>query len=98
MITCSRCNTQCPDDTLLCPHCQVDLTQYSSVAVALKRFQDNPRVKNIRLVVALDACPTCQQLAGTYSKDQAPILPEHGCSHAGGCRCFYEPLLDEIYP
>jgi hypothetical protein len=25
-------------------------------------------------------------------------LPVEGCSHALGCRCFYQPVLDEIYP
>ncbi len=66
--------------------------------VALKRFQENSRVRNVRLVVAHDACPACKNMEGTYDKNQAPNLPVEGCSHENGCRCFYEPMLDEIYP
>lgn len=98
MQTCSLCNTQSPDSVELCPNCGANLTGNSSTAVALKKFQDNPRVKNIRLVVAHDSCPACQQMEGAYDKFQAPPLPVEGCSHLYGCRCFYEPMLDEIYP
>lgn len=98
MQTCSKCSTQSPDSVLTCPTCQTDLRQFSLVAVALRRFLDNPRVKNIRLVVAEDACPACAALEGTYEKEKAPVLPAEGCSEVNGCRCFYEPMLDEIYP
>jgi hypothetical protein len=83
---------------LTCPTCQADLRQFSLTAVALRRFLDNPRVKNIRLVVAEDACPACAAAEGTYEKEKAPALPVEGCSELNGCRCFYEPMLDEIYP
>jgi hypothetical protein len=65
---------------------------------ALKKFQENPRVINVRLMVSADCCPSCAAQAGTYDKNEAPELPIEGCSHANGCRCFYEPLLNVIYP
>ena len=65
---------------------------------ALKKFQENPRVVNIRLIVAADACPVCAAHEGTYDKNNAPALPIEGCSHPNGCRCFYEPMLNVIYP
>lgn len=68
------------------------------MAVALEHLRTNPRVKNIRLVVSDDSCPSCRTAEGTYAKDHAPVLPHQGCSHERGCRCFYEPMLDEIYP
>jgi hypothetical protein len=74
------------------------LNEFSTVAVALKRYQKNPRVKLIRISVAADACPVCYELQGAYPKDQVPRLPEEGCSYPRGCRCFYEPVLDELYP
>jgi len=98
MQTCSRCYTQSPDNIQTCPNCQADLQQFSTTAVALASFNANARVKNVRLIVADDACPACQQMAATYEKGAAPALPVPGCSHEHGCRCFYEPMLDEIYP
>ncbi len=65
---------------------------------ALKRFQENDRVRNVRLMVAGDCCPVCTANEGTYEKNEAPALPIEGCSHPKGCRCFYEPLLTAIYP
>lgn len=96
--TCSKCQTQSSDQTAICPKCGANLNQFSTTAVALQKMRDNPRVKNLRLVVAHDACPTCQAMEGTYQKDKTPTLPIEGCSHANGCRCFFEPMLDEIYP
>jgi hypothetical protein len=52
----------------------------------------------VNLAVQADACPACQEMQGTYPKDKVPKLPIEGCSHENGCRCFYQPLLDEIYP
>lgn len=98
MQTCSLCNTQSSDSVEFCPSCGANLKEKSTQAVALKQFQNNPRVKNVRLVVANDACPACQQLEGTYDQFQVPALPVEGCSHKDGCRCFYVPMLDEIYP
>ena len=70
----------------------------SDAAKALARLKANARVKYIVLIVPDDACPACQQLAGTYPKDQTPRLPFEMCSHPLGCRAFYMPYLDEIYP
>jgi hypothetical protein len=96
--TCSRCNAQSPDTTYTCVSCQADLREFSTTAVALKRFRTNPRVMYIRVSVDGDCCPSCQEAQGTYPKDEVPLLPQEGCSHAMGCRCFYEPVLSEIYP
>ncbi|MEN6435139.1 MAG: zinc ribbon domain-containing protein [Anaerolineaceae bacterium] len=98
MQTCSRCNTQTPDEALTCPNCQSEMAVYSTRTVALTRLKANPRVKKIRIAVSHDACPACQQLQKAYDKENVPVLPVKGCSHEGGCRCFYEPILDEIYP
>jgi hypothetical protein len=96
--TCSRCNTQAPDNAQTCPNCLAKLSEFSTHAVALKRFQQNPRDLAVRVSVSDEACPACQAVQGTYPKDQAPLLPVEGCSGEQGCRCFYEPILKEIYP
>ena len=70
----------------------------SPAAKALQRMQANPRVKYIVVIAPADACPACQKLTGTYPKDQVPQLPIEECSHPSGCRAFYLPYLDEIYP
>jgi hypothetical protein len=70
----------------------------SPAAQALARMQANPRVKYVVVVVPAGACPACQNLTGTYPKDQVPPLPFEECSHPQGCRAFYLPYLDEIYP
>ncbi len=70
----------------------------SSAAQALERMKANPRIKYIVIVVPEDACPACQNLTGTYPKDQVPRLPYEECSHPLGCRSFYLPYLDEIFP
>jgi hypothetical protein len=75
-----------------------DLWESSPAALELKRLQTNPRVKYIFLAVPVEACPGCQGLAGTYPKEQVPNLPFDLCSHPLGCRAFYLPCLDEIYP
>jgi hypothetical protein len=96
--TCLRCSTQSPDSAQICPACQADLREFSTTAAALKRIKANPRVRLVRLAVPDNACPACQAVEGTYPKDQVPALPVEGCSEPNGCRAFYEPLLDEIYP
>lgn len=98
MQTCSKCNTENNDANLVCSQCQADLTLFSTVAVSLAKFQANPRVRRIVLAVYQDACPSCKLEQGTYEKDQVPPLPHKRCSHKNGCRCFYEPVLSEIYP
>lgn len=65
---------------------------------ALEKFKNNARVRDVRLMVSADCCPVCASYEGTYDKFEAPSLPIEGCSHPKGCRCFYEPMLTEIYP
>jgi hypothetical protein len=95
MQTCSKCNASSPDTAQNCVNCNADLKEYSATAVALKRMRKNPRVKAIRVTVANDACSYCYELLKTYPKDEVPSLPHLGCSHENGCRCFYEPVLEE---
>jgi hypothetical protein len=98
MQTCSVCHAQSPDTAVECINCKNDLRELSTTAVALKSFKANPRIEAILVSVEDDACPACQQLQGSYAKDRVPALPAEGCSHALGCRCFYQPVLTEIYP
>ena len=98
MITCSRCSTQSADTTIACPTCQADLREFSTAAVTLKKLQENPRVKLIRIAVPNDACPVCRKIQGSYPKNQTPVLPVAGCSEKNGCCAFYEPLFTEVYP
>ncbi|NPA26472.1 MAG: hypothetical protein GXO36_02570 [Chloroflexi bacterium] len=65
---------------------------------ALARMREDPAVIAVRVIVAADACPACLALAGTYDLDDVPALPVEDCSHPEGCRCFYEPVLAEVYP
>jgi hypothetical protein len=95
MQTCSKCNASSPDEVSRCIHCDADLKEYSTRAVALTRLRANPRVRAIRVTVAGDACSACYGAMNTYTKDEAPRLPLEGCSHENGCRCFYEPVLSE---
>lgn len=74
-----------------------DFSQHPA-AIALARLKANPRVSRIRLIVSHDACPACRHLEGDYDKDEVPELPLLDCSHPLGCRCFYEPKLEEVYP
>ena len=70
----------------------------SPAAQSLERMKSNPRVKYVVIIVPEDACPACQNLTGTYPKDQVPLLPIEKCSHPLGCRSYYLPFLDEIFP
>jgi hypothetical protein len=96
--TCSVCNKQSPDDAQTCPRCGSDLSHLSTVAVARSRLQANPRVSLIRVSVGDDCCPACAAAQGAHPKHDVPVLPIEGCSGAHGCRCYYEPVLTEIYP
>jgi hypothetical protein len=98
MQTCANCHSLSNDDATYCSFCGTNLPEGNTVMTALKKFRENHRVVSVRLVVADDACPACKEGSGTYNKDEAPTLPHITCSHEGGCRCFYEPMLDEIYP
>jgi len=79
-------------------NCGADLSDKSTTAIARKRFQSNPRVRSVRVIINHDACPACQGIVGSYTKGTIPDLPVEGCSHKLGCRCFYQPILEEIYP
>ena len=70
----------------------------SEAAKALQRMQANPRIKAIILSAPANACPACQALSGTYPKDQVPPLPFEACSKDQGCRAFYMPVIEELYP
>lgn len=98
MQTCTRCSAQSPDEAAVCQNCQADLSEFSITSVALKRHQGNPRVMKVQISVMHDCCPACGEVEGAYEKEQVPRLPVEGCSHALGCRCFYQPVLSEIYP
>ncbi len=98
MQICTRCSASSPDDAVHCANCSADLSQWSETSVALKQMQANPRVSAIRIFVQNDCCPQCQKAFGVYEKDKVPHLPVEGCSHANGCRCFYAPILNQIYP
>jgi RNA polymerase subunit RPABC4/transcription elongation factor Spt4 len=95
---CSRCQTQMPDSVEQCQGCGADLHEWSNSAIALKRLQENSRISYVRIAVSSDCCPACRQAEGAYAKDSAPKLPIEGCSHGLGCRCFYQPYLEDIYP
>jgi hypothetical protein len=95
MQTCSQCNASSPDEARICINCRANLIEFSSTAVALKHLRENPRVRAIRVTVAGDACPYCYELLKTYPKNEVPHLPHEGCSHENGCRCFYEPVLED---
>lgn len=98
MQTCSKCQSLSPDSAVECVSCRAALSEWSTVAVALQRHRANPRVSYIRIQANDDCCPACRETRGAYAKDAVPKLPVEGCSHNLGCRCFYEPFLNEIYP
>lgn len=98
MQTCTNCDHQNAETARYCSNCKADLHEFSHYAVTLKKFRSNERVKGIRVSVNVDACPACQKVRGSYPVDQAPMLPVQGCSNPLGCRCYYEPWLDMIYP
>jgi hypothetical protein len=98
MRICSLCKTTNSDVVQTCVTCGADLRMHSVTAMALSRLKENPRVSRIRLIVSADACPACMAAEGDFDKENVPDLPVPGCSHENGCRCFYEPLLTQIYP
>lgn len=98
MQTCSLCNVSTPDQASHCKNCQAELSVHSTTAYALKRFSENPRVKAVTLASSYNACSYCYEQLGTYEVDDVPPLPHKGCSHEYGCRCFYIPVFNDIYP
>ena len=95
---CTVCRAQSDDTAVVCVQCGSELAVHSATAVALRQLQANPRVNRVRLIVDDDGCPACRAAEGEFLKDRVPGLPVRGCSHAHGCRCFYQPALTEIYP
>jgi hypothetical protein len=96
--TCSLCNASSPDQASHCTNCQAELAIHSTAAHALERFRANPRVKAVTVASSYNACSYCYEQLGTYPVDEVPPLPHKGCSHTNGCRCFYIPVLNDIYP
>jgi hypothetical protein len=95
---CTLCHTQSPDTERYCVNCHADLHEYSSTAVALQQFRQNPRIYAVRIVVSPDSCPVCERVRGTYALDEVPALPVEGCTNPQGCNCKYVPMVGEIYP
>lgn len=96
-------SSQKPDQSSAIPSIKLtdrseDMWDDSPAAQSLERMKANPRIKYIVIIVPEDACPACQNLTGTYPKDQVPRLPIEQCSHPLGCRSYYLPYLDEIFP
>ena len=65
---------------------------------ALKRMQENARISKVVVVLPGDACPACLEVFGTYAKDEAPRIPMDACTHPLGCRSYYQPFIEELYP
>ena len=98
MQTCSICNASSPDEASQCKGCGAELDELSTTAHALTNFLENPRVRAVTISSSESACSYCHEQLGTYPVDAAPNLPHKGCSHTNGCRCFYIPVLTDIYP
>jgi hypothetical protein len=96
MQTCSLCNSSSPDEALLCTHCNAELREFSVTAITRKKYGENPRVDSVRVVVYDNCCPACRQAQGDYPKYAIPRLPVEGCSSPNGCRCFYQPFLNDL--
>lgn len=68
------------------------------LAAALQRLRENPRVSRVIVSVAYDACPAGAAVQGNYLKNAVPELPVEGCSHPISCTCYYQPVLNDIFP
>lgn len=65
---------------------------------ALERYRMGMKsggaIRGVRVLVGSDSCPSCRALAGAaYSLDDAPELPNPGCSNPNGCHCAYRPVM-----
>lgn len=98
MQTCSVCHAQSFDSISHCTNCDADLAQFSETSIALKRIKENLRISYVRIAVSDNCCPACIEAEGAYAKDEAPFLPVEGCSHNLGCRCYYQPVLETLFP
>jgi hypothetical protein len=98
MPTCAVCNSLVPDNASRGPPGGAARGRPTTLASALARLQANPRVTMVRVSVADDCCPSCAAVQGAYPKEKVPLLPQGACSAPNGCRCYYEPVLNDIYP
>ena len=98
MQTCSLCNASSSDQDTHCKNCNAVLSEHSTTAQALKRFNGNSRVTGVTVASSYDSCSYCYEQLGTYPVDKTPLLPHNSCSHSNGCRCFYIPVLNDIFP
>jgi hypothetical protein len=64
---------------------------------ALEKIRGGLATK-VRILANHDSCPVCRTAEGAYEFDEVPQLPMEGCSHPGGCRCHYAPVLDRFGP
>jgi hypothetical protein len=69
----------------------------SEAAKSLKRMQENDRIKYI-VILHQQVSSACQQLAGTYPKDQVPRLPIEYCFGTKRMQVYYLPYLGDLYP
>jgi hypothetical protein len=93
---CANCRQQVADHVTVCPRCKTDLISGSVGARELARLRADGRIRELRILSDRFCCPTCRDAAQVYPIEQVPLLPLEGCSHAVGCRCSYEPVLDVI--
>jgi hypothetical protein len=74
-----------------------DVTKRATQKKALENIKNGLATK-VRIMVHQDCCPACRAAEGAYEFDEVPELPLEGCSHPGGCRCSYQPVLDMFGP
>lgn len=65
---------------------------YAQNTIDLERYRKSNAVADVEVLTANDACSACQTLAGEYSFDEVPVLPNPDCTHKKGCRCTYAPV------
>ncbi len=75
----------------------VAVDKHKEQQAALQKIKAGLATK-VRILVGDDSCPVCKAAEGAYEFDDVPELPLEGCSHPGGCRCFYAPVLDRFGP
>ena len=66
--------------------------------VLSRRLRRDERISEVRILGDRNCCPTCREYVKSYPIEAVPELPIEGCSHAAGCRCVYEPVLDLAGP
>lgn len=71
--------------------------KYVQQKKALENIKNGLATK-VRILAHHDCCPYCEAMEGAFSFEDVPVLPHDECSHPGGCRCSYEPVLDQFGP